>query len=148
MYEVRITHPNTRLTEGTQYMLALQILDYPLCVTPAKLALLLFFTRIFTTRKFRIAAYGVGSLVIAVGVAAFLEAFLQCRPLASAWDDTIPGGTCVSQIKVYRVMSPINAFTGLLILLMPIPEVWKLHAPRGQKLALTGVFLLGGLWVT
>lgn len=126
-------------------MLVLQILDYPLCVTAAKLALLLFFARIFTIRKFRIAAYVVGSLVIAVGVAAFLEALLQCRPLAFAWDNTIPGGTCVSQIKAYRVLSTLNAFTGLLILLMPIPHIWKLHAPRGQKLALTGVFILGGL---
>jgi len=80
-----------------------------------------------------------------VGIAPLIETFFQCRPFAYIWDKTIPGGTCVRQIQVYRILSPINAFTGLLILIMPIPEVWKLHAPRGQKLALTGVFLLGGL---
>lgn len=49
------------------------------------------------------------------------------------------------RIEVFRILIPLNVLSGILILLMPIPAVWKLHAPRGQKLAVTGVFLLGGL---
>ncbi|CAG8006785.1 unnamed protein product [Penicillium olsonii] len=124
---------------------ALQILDYPLSVVPAKIALLIFYARIFTIRKFRIAAYVVGLLVLAYGLAALFGFFFQCRPLEYIWDRTIPGGKCVWRLQVYRILSPINCITGILIIILPIPTVWKLHAPRGQKLALTGVFLLGGV---
>ncbi|CAG8035069.1 unnamed protein product [Penicillium salamii] len=123
----------------------LEILDYPLSVTPAKLALLLFYTRIFTFRKFRIGAYVVGSLVLGLGVAALFATFFQCQPLAFVWNRAIAGGKCVWRLQIYRILSPINVVTGLLIIILPIPAIWKLHAPRGQKLALTGVFLLGGL---
>jgi hypothetical protein len=108
------------------------------------MALLLFYARIFTVRKFKLGVYIVGSLLVAVGLTALIEVFFQCRPFAHIWNKSVPG-TCTSQTQVYRILSPINAFTGLIILIMPIPEVWKLHAPRGQKLVLTGVFLLGGL---
>ncbi|KAJ5782815.1 hypothetical protein N7457_004589 [Penicillium paradoxum] len=126
-------------------IVALQALDYPLTATPTKLALLVFYLRIFTTRKFRILVYIVGSLVLVVGIGALLQDFFQCRPFVYAWDRSIPGGTCVRLLESYRVFAPLNALTGILILVMPIPVVWKLQAPRGQKLALTGVFLLGGL---
>lgn len=132
-------------TNKPQCIVALQVLDYPFTITPAKLALLLFYLRIFTTRKFQILVYVVGSLVLAVGIGALLEDFLQCRPFAYNWDRSIPGGTCIRRLEAYRVFSPLNVLSGLLILVMPIPIVWKLHAPRSQKLALTGVFLLGGL---
>ena len=114
-------------------------------MVPAKIALLIFYARIFTIRKFRIAAYVVGLLVLAYGLAALFGFFFQCRPLEYIWDRTIPGGKCVWRLQVYRILSPINCITGILIIILPIPTVWKLHAPRGQKLALTGVFLLGGV---
>ncbi|CAG8904028.1 unnamed protein product [Penicillium egyptiacum] len=125
--------------------LALQILDYPFTITPAKMAVLLFYLRIFTTRKFQILVYIVGSLVLALGVSVLLENFLQCQPLAYMWDRSIPGGKCIHPVDAYRIFAPVNVLTGVLILVMPIPAVWKLHAPRAQKLAVTGVFLLGGL---
>lgn len=109
------------------------------------MAFLLFYLRIFKTRKFQILVYIVGSLVLAVGASVLLESFLQCRPLAYTWDRSIPGGTCIRPIDAYRVIAPLNVITGILILVMPIPAVWNLHASRKQKLALTGVFLLGGL---
>ncbi|KAK9858496.1 uncharacterized protein MYU51_017561 [Penicillium brevicompactum] len=123
----------------------LQILNYPLSLTSSKLALLLFYTRIFTLRKFRICAYCVGALVLGVGVGALFATFFQCTPFPYIWNRSIPGGSCVWRISIYRILSPFNVLTGVLIIILPIPSVWKLHAPRGQKVALTGVFLLGGL---
>ncbi|KAF9253147.1 hypothetical protein DTO013E5_465 [Penicillium roqueforti] len=126
-------------------ILAFEVLDYPLNITMAKMALLCFYLRIFTTRKFQILVYIVGSLVLAVGVSVLLENFLQCRPFAYMWNRSIPGGSCIDPVDAYRILAPFNVLTGVLILVMPIPTVWKLHTSRKQKLALTGVFLLGGL---
>lgn len=101
--------------------------------------------RIFSTRNFRVFAYLVGSVVLGLGIAVLFETIFQCSPIAYGWDSTIKQGDCIDQIVFYRAVSPINVATGVLILVMPMPLVWRLHAPKGQKLALTGVFLLGGL---
>jgi beta-lactamase regulating signal transducer with metallopeptidase domain len=126
-------------------MLAIQILDYPFNITPAKIALLLFYVRIFTIRRFQICAYIVGFMVLAVGLATFIDAFFECYALMifkntryEAWNHGITS---------MRTILSVNSLTGLLILILPIPSVWKLHAPRGQKMVLTGIFLLSGMWV-
>lgn len=107
--------------------------------------MLLFYLRIFTTRKFQILVYIIGSLVLALGVSVLLENFLQCRPFPYIWDRGIPGGTCIHPVDAYRVFAPVNVLTGVLILVIPIPAVWNLHVPKAHKVAVTGVFLLGGL---
>ncbi|BDD58899.1 hypothetical protein MAP00_004140 [Monascus purpureus] len=124
-----------------------QILDFPFTVAPAKLSILLFFIRIFDFTKFKILAYVVGALVLGHGIGVLLSAIFQCSPIAYTWDKTIVGGSCFDQEAFYRYVSPPNILTDVLILLMPLPFVWGLHTRLGQKLALTGVFLLGSLGI-
>ncbi|KAJ5180444.1 hypothetical protein N7492_003654 [Penicillium capsulatum] len=134
-----------RKVSRIQAFYALGILDFPFTVTPAKISLLLFYTRIFPVRGFQICAYIVGSLVLALGIAILFETIFHCSPISYDWDKSIDGGSCINQMVFHRVVTPINVFTGVLLLVLPMPLVWRLHAARGQKLALTGVFLLGGL---
>ncbi|KAE8323483.1 hypothetical protein BDV39DRAFT_217727 [Aspergillus sergii] len=128
-----------------QGLVANQILDFPFTVTPAKISILLFYIRIFSTPKFRMIAYAVGFIVLGHGIGVFFAAIFQCSPVQYAWDKTIEGGSCFDQQAFYRYVSPPNILTDVLILVMPLPFVWKLHTRMTQKLALTGVFLLGGL---
>ncbi|PYH35441.1 uncharacterized protein BO87DRAFT_405953 [Aspergillus neoniger CBS 115656] len=93
------------------------ILDFPFTVTPAKISILVFYLRIFTTRSFKIMAYIVGTIVLGHGLGILFAAIFQCWPIAYVWDKTIEGGSCFNQL----------AFLPL------------------RKLALTGVFLLGSL---
>ncbi|KOC15521.1 hypothetical protein AFLA70_122g002121 [Aspergillus flavus AF70] len=126
-------------------LVANQILDFPFTVTPAKISILLFYIRIFSTPKFRMIAYAAGFIVLGHGIGVFFAAIFQCSPVQYAWDKTIEGGSCFDQQAFYRYVSPPNILTDVLILVMPLPFVWKLHTRMTQKLALTGVFLLGGL---
>ncbi|KAI9367647.1 hypothetical protein BJX61DRAFT_527392 [Aspergillus egyptiacus] len=126
-------------------LLANQILDFPFTVTPAKVSILLFYVRVFQTRSFRILAYVIGFLVVGHGIGVFFAALFQCSPVQYTWDKTIPGGSCFDQQAFYRYVSPPNIFTDFAILIMPMPVVWRLQTKLTQKLALTGVFLLGGL---
>ncbi|KAL4879034.1 hypothetical protein BJY04DRAFT_220630 [Aspergillus karnatakaensis] len=128
-------------------LVANQILDFPFTVTPAKLSILLFYLRIFNTFRFRILTYIVGFLVLGHGIGVLFAAIFQCSPVQYAWDKSIVGGTCFDQQAFYRYVSPPNILTDLLILILPMPYVWKLHTRLTQKLALTGVFLLGGLGI-
>ncbi|KAJ5806215.1 uncharacterized protein N7503_003817 [Penicillium pulvis] len=144
-----LAYPQQNITLTRKGFFALELLDLPLTVTPAKLALLLFYVRIFYvrifhTRNFQIIPYTIGALVLGLGITVFFQSIFQCNPIESAWDFSVYGA-CVNQITFYRVISPINVLTGLMIVALPIPLVWRLHARRGQKVALTGVFLLSGL---
>ncbi|KAJ5663829.1 hypothetical protein N7507_004560 [Penicillium longicatenatum] len=140
-----LAYPHQNITLG---IFALEMLDFPFTVTPAKLSLLLFYVRIFYvrifyTRKSQIIPYAIGALVLGLGITVFFETIFQCNPIAYAWDSTLDG-TCVNKTVFYRAISPINVLTGLMIVALPIPLVWSLHARRAQKVALTGVFLLSG----
>ncbi|KAJ5919294.1 hypothetical protein N7466_010237 [Penicillium verhagenii] len=121
-----------------------EILDFPFTVTPAKLSILLFYLRIFSLRTFRTLAYVVGAIVLGHGVGVLFAAIFQCWPIAYTWDSSI-AGTCFNQQAFYRWVSLPNILTDVIILVMPLPYVWKLHTAFGHKLALTGVFLLGSL---
>ncbi|OKO94387.1 hypothetical protein PENSUB_11654 [Penicillium subrubescens] len=127
------------------FFFVLELLDFPLCITPAKISLLLFYVRIFCIRKFQILVYIVGSLVLAIGITVFFQTIFQCSPISYGWDQSVGPGTCIDQTIFYRYISSFNVLTGILILALPLPLVWKLQAPKAQKIALTAVFLLGGL---
>ncbi|KAJ5473525.1 hypothetical protein N7475_003091 [Penicillium sp. IBT 31633x] len=121
-----------------------QILDFPFTVTPAEISILLFYVRIFSVRTFRILAYICGAIVLGHGIGVLFAAIFQCSPIEYTWDSNITG-TCFDQQAFYRFVSPPNILTDVLILVMPLPYVWKLHTSLGHKLALSGVFLLGSL---
>ncbi|PWY72485.1 hypothetical protein BO94DRAFT_245550 [Aspergillus sclerotioniger CBS 115572] len=122
-----------------------EILDFPFTVTPAKISILLFYVRIFSTRTFKTIAYVVGAIVLGHGLGVLFAAIFQCWPVAYVWNQTIEGGSCFNKEAFYRYVSPPNILTDVVILVMPLPYVRKLHTRNGQKLALTGVFLLGGV---
>ena len=63
--------------------------------------------------------------------------------MQAQWDITITDAVCVSRRAVYLGASIPNVVTDALLLILPIPYVWTLHAPVAQRLAVGGMFLLG-----
>lgn len=56
--------------------------------------------------------------------------------------------TCVNNVKLYWANSIPNIATDLALLLFPLPIIWNLQLPASHKLSLTGIFAIGGLWVS
>ncbi|KAJ5702863.1 hypothetical protein N7488_010411 [Penicillium malachiteum] len=142
-----LAYPHQDISLIKKGFIALEIFDFPLTITPAKISLLLFYVQIFYTRKFQVAAYFVGAIVLGLGISVFFQTIFQCSPIAYGWDPKIADGSCINQTIVYRAVSPINVATGVMIVALPIPLIWRLHTRTSQKLALTGVFLLSGLGI-
>jgi len=111
-----------------------------------KISVVLFYRRIFTTHSFRLAANAVILMITLWGVATFLAAALQCRPLKAYWDITIHG-QCFDALKYVLGVQGVNIFLDLVILCLPMKMVWGLRRPWQERLALAGVFLLGGFVV-
>lgn len=76
----------------------------------------------------------------------FVQIF-ACIPVRASWDKTVVGAKC-QDITITRDMNSIaNIVTDFIILLMPLPVIWRLALPRNQKYVVSGIFSLGFLSV-
>lgn len=118
-------------------------------LTPSiKISVLLFYRRLFnSSRSFSIASIVAGVIVIMWCLAVFFTALFQCKPIAFNWDKTIEGGTCIDPQTFFWGNSISNLLTDVIILGLPLPMIWGLNMSMGKKIAVTGIFLLGGLFV-
>lgn len=68
----------------------------------------------------------------------------NCIPVQAAWDITLlPEARCIEVRSIYLGGSVPNVVLDIIVVFMPIPYVWRLHAPLGQRLVLAGMFVLG-----
>lgn len=120
---------------------------YITCIFTVKTSILLFYRRIFPVRAARIVIYSVLGFICVYTIAALNIIVFQCRPIRYFWDRASIPGMCMDEIRAIIGLSIPNICTDFIILIIPLPLVWRLRIPRAQKLAVTGAFLLGGLYV-
>ncbi|KAI4253431.1 MAG: hypothetical protein LQ352_003697 [Teloschistes flavicans] len=131
-----------RLEEFRKAFVGVQTL-YFLNATLTKVSLLLLYHRIFgVVKKFRLALWLAAFLVVAWWIATTILAFLGCTPFAYNWDKKIKG-QCVDLVMFFRWNGICNLVLDFLILLLPLPMVWRLSISARQKVELSGMFLLG-----
>ena len=69
---------------------------------------------------------------------------LICHPIAAAWDSTLTG-ECGSQVVAYVVLEAVAALIDMVILIVPIPLIWRLHMSWQRKLATSMLLSVGVL---
>ncbi|KAF2248537.1 hypothetical protein BU26DRAFT_605986 [Trematosphaeria pertusa] len=65
------------------------------------------------------------------------------RAIYASVGDESTEGMCLNGLDIGYSFAISDFMTDAIIILIPIPSVWKLHLSWGRKLAVTGVFLLG-----
>lgn len=109
-----------------------------------KTSVLLMYYRIFRLPYFKKMAWIVGAIVWAwVICITFLFIFI-CVPVQKLWYEDLPG-RCINQVGTWISNAASTLFTDLVILLMPIPQIWKLQLRTAEKIGLTLAFSLGFL---
>ena len=119
---------------------------YTLSLVAIKISILQLYRSIFPGRGFTITTSVVGAGVIAWGIAVILVSIFQCNPVRGEWDLTVPA-TCISLEHFYIGNAVPNIAMDAIILALPIPNVWALQMSLRQKYVVSGLFLLGGLYV-
>lgn len=114
-----------------------------------QLSFLFLYNRVFTTmeRRYRIYLYILGAVVVVLCICSFFATLLFCKPFKYSWDKNIPG-SCYAVENVYVIHDVLNVVTDIAIVGFPLPIIWRLQMNRGTKLAVIGMFLLGGLSVS
>jgi hypothetical protein len=90
------------------------------------------------------------ALVSAWVIAFFFANLFECIPISEAFVNAPDMGgnpKCIDAIPMYLAQVYSDVILDLLILIIPIPFVLKLQLPLRQKLAVLGIFLLGGMYV-
>lgn len=143
--DLAATSPSKLIT-SEKYALAIPVVYLP-AVILTKLALLVMYTRIFIKRTDLIACWVVAALLITNFVGAMIAGFLMCVPLEYLWNRSIPGGHCININAWYRWSSLMNIITDVVMLILPLPVIWKIQTSRRVKIGITITFATGSMWV-
>jgi hypothetical protein len=110
-----------------------------------KIALLLFLVRIFPSRSFRLACWTIGGLTAAIAITFALVSIFSCRPISYFWTkwQGTGSGTCNNiNVQTY-IAGAINIAQDFTILILPMPEVYKLQVSLRKRLQLFFMFSVG-----
>lgn len=68
-----------------------------------------------------------------------------CTPIQSLWNTSIADSHCINIDLALHLFSGINVVTDAIILILPMPLVWRMRTTFKRKMQISGVFLLGSV---
>ena len=80
------------------------------------------------------------ALIFGWGILAFTVLWAFCSPVAFNWDKTIPGGHCANAHVGLLVCGIVDTITDFIILILPMPMIWRLQIPRTKRISLIVIF--------
>ena len=118
--------------------------SYNFSVTLPKTSVLLFYARVLGTRvkNFKHALWFTHFLVIGWFIAMGLLNTLLCDPIEKAWRPSIPGH-CHSITVLWLSSSISSVVIDLILLLLPLPILWRLQMKRCRRILIMAVFACG-----
>ena len=124
-------------------LLLIDNLIYNTGLTVVKMSVLLFYVRVFRiVLVYRVIFWIVAFLIISWGIAINFLAIFACTPVHRYWDPTVPG-TCLNKNLTFLGATVPNIVIDFILLVLPIPMLWRLHVETSTKFALVGVFSAG-----
>ncbi|CAD6563631.1 MAG: hypothetical protein ASARMPRED_000099 [Alectoria sarmentosa] len=117
---------------------------YALVICLVKFSILTFYQRLFAA-SIRLPCYILGIITTCWGVATIAVIIAHCNPVSGYWNRKIAANCVVNETPFFVGVAIPNILTDVALLLLPMPYVWQLHTTSSQKMALTGIFMLGSL---
>ncbi|ODA83902.1 hypothetical protein RJ55_02419 [Drechmeria coniospora] len=128
--------------ETMKYFYMAQV-TYKASINFTKCCILLLYLRLFRiVRWFKWSCWALLGCIGIYCAASVLVTIFQCRPLARAFDKTV-AGTCIDMSKFWFANAGFSIGTDIIILLLPMPLVYRLNVPLAQKVALAALFAVG-----
>ena len=122
-------------------------LVYNICLTSVKISVLCFYERVFsTTKRTRDVLRITAGVVIAWCISVVMVCLFECLPVKAVWTPTVKG-KCIDVLPFYYGSAGSSIVLDFILLVIPVPFLWRLHMDWSHKLALLVTFLLGYLSV-
>ena len=118
---------------------------YCVAIYWAKLTIVLLLLRIFgVDARFRRVGWVFITTWTIYSVIDVLLVVFECSPVRKAWEPLLPG-RCIDIIHVGVASGVVNIIYDVILLIIPIPMVWRLQLAKKMKIAVTGIFMTGSL---
>ncbi|QKX57965.1 uncharacterized protein TRUGW13939_05085 [Talaromyces rugulosus] len=114
---------------------------YQLAVVSSKMGVLLLYLHIFDRRQLRFVCYAIACIVVLNCVSSIIAVLLICIPLHAFWDHS-PNANCVDTNSLFRWTSFANIVTDVVMLVLPVPAIFKMTSSISVKL---GIFTTLGM---
>jgi hypothetical protein len=137
-------HDPEKVVTWGKYLLVLATL-YFVTVNIPKLAVLALYRRLFPMRTVQITVYVLAGILVSGSIANTITSLAACEPFEANWNHAIPGAKCIDKERFFVWTSVPNILTDVIMLVLPLPIVWKLHNTKRIKVGLTLTFLVGSL---
>ncbi|KAI0546955.1 hypothetical protein F4679DRAFT_555922 [Xylaria curta] len=111
-----------------------------------KLSLLYLWKRIFTqAKRFTLLCWIMIGVITAWSISFFFVTLFQC---GTQWQKNwapiaIFLSQCINTLDLLTVFTATDIVTDFIIILMPVPMIWKLHMPIKRKVGITSIFMVG-----
>ena len=115
----------------------------------AKCSLLFFYLRVFRGKLFSVITWATITLAAMWAISFFFSLLFACTPIHLYVREgiTTPDVSCINTTQVYYAVSISDFVIDVVILVIPVPFIWRLHMKPAQKVAVTGIFALGSLYM-
>lgn len=117
---------------------------YILAIMLSKLAVLFFYIRVFPQREFQRLVYLVMAFAVCYIIAFEIVVVFQCKPISQFWlhwQGT--GAKCLNINAVGWSAAAVNITVDIVILILPIPYIWKLQTTQRRKIQISSMFGVG-----
>lgn len=111
----------------------------------AKISILLFFSRIFPAKWFQLTVRYFIMFLLLHGLIFLLTIVFQCTPISSIWDRSNSDRKCLDVTAIGYAGAVFSIVEDLVVMVLPIPELYKLQLNIHKKIALGLMFSLGSL---
>lgn len=129
-----------------QYLFALGIV-YTLAAMSIKTSIILLYIRVFSTtnKVFRVCIYIASVLTVCLAVTFIVVILAACQPMQFFWTryDGTSEGTCINLGSFFVAFSIFNVSLDVFLLVLPIPQVLKLHMSARKKVIVCALMMLG-----
>ena len=125
-----------------QDFVAIEITWNAACVA-VRISMTLLYIRLFITRTFRRVCWSVIALNVVNLIAIIIASCAICRPIAYSFDKTIVEGTCGHIIIFEHYTAGMSLVTDAIIVILPMPMLWRLQMSLKRKIQLSCVLGMG-----
>lgn len=110
-----------------------------------KISICCFYLRIFPERRFRNIVYFTIFCCAAYAIAFVVAVSLQCKPINYAWKhwDGEHEGQCINVNALGWSSASFNIVLDLVVITLPVPQVWKLVLSTRKKVHVMCMFSVG-----
>jgi len=116
---------------------------YTFCITFAKSSVCMTYLHLFPSRTNKIFCWTMITYQILWSTITTVLYVLQCIPIDSLWDPTVPAKMCLDSHLLLTMHAALNVVSDFIIFLWPIMPLWQIQLPLAQRLHLITVFAFG-----